>query len=275
MSFKDLLLHLPAADLRGRHAGDDYAIDFAAAFGAHLTALAVGRAVPAPVTLYDGATMPDLDAARRSQDTALKVAADEFSTKAAAAGIAADVVTVQADAAAFDAVVADHARVKDLAILPMPDGAESQPIVQNVLFESGRPVLLVPAAARAFTCEHVIVAWDGTGPAVRALHEALPILAKAGRTTIVSISDDKPARLNEVGRELERHLGRHGVTAAFRHLDSGGRAIADALTHHASTLGGDMLVMGAFAHSRLRDFVLGGATRGILERLPMPALLSR
>jgi len=135
-------------------------------------------------------------------------------------------------------------------------------------------VLLVPETRPAKQATEVVIAWDGTAPAVRATHDALPFLACAQRVTVITIAEEKAEPVDSSGHDLCAHLGWHGIEAGFRHFNSPGRAVGEAIAEAARELGADLLVMGGFAHSRLRDLVLGGATRHILNATPIPVLLS-
>jgi nucleotide-binding universal stress UspA family protein len=276
MGLKDILLHIAPEDVRATHPATRFAMELAREHEAHLTALVLAIEVEAPVRLYSGGTLPDLESIRERRLAAARQEAESFSAEAARAGIAYALLTERGNAAELGEVVARRARLHDLTLLPA--GAEADEdrlsIVEDCLFSSGRPVLLVPEHAGAEAVSHAIIAWDGTAPAVRALNDALPMLGKAGRVTAITITEEKPGATDEVSREVCEHLARHGVEAAFRHFDSRGRAVGEAIVDAARELGGDLLVMGAFAHSRLRDLVLGGATRRILDATPMPVFLS-
>jgi nucleotide-binding universal stress UspA family protein len=276
MGLKDLLLYLSPEDVRATHPATRYAVEMARVHDAHLTALIVEIAVEAPVRLYSGGVLPDLDPLRKSHHAAALQDAESFSAEAGRAGIRHEAVSARASAADAGEIVADRARVHDLTILPALRGApeDQLSVVEDCLFSSGRPVLLVPETTRSFRAENVVIAWDGTAPAVRAAHDALPLLQRAAGTTVVTIAEENAGLHEGMGRELCTHLGRHGVRASFRRFDSRGRAIGAAIVEAAKELEADLLVMGGFAHSRLRDLVLGGATRHILNATPMPAFLS-
>jgi nucleotide-binding universal stress UspA family protein len=276
MGLKDLLLYLSPEDVRATHPATRYAIEMARAHEAHLTALILELAVEAPVRLYSGGALPDLAPVREGRHAAARQEIESFSAEAALAGIRHDAVAERAYAAEAGEVVADRARVHDLTILPALRGApeDQLSVIEDCLFSSGRPVLLVPEATASFHAKRVVIAWDGTAPAVRAAHDALPLLAKARRTTVITIAEENATPDEETGRDVCVNLGRHGVEANFRQFDSGGRAIGAVIADAARELEADLLVMGGFAHSRLRDLVLGGATRHILNATPMPVLLS-
>jgi len=148
-----------------------------------------------------------------------------------------------------------------------PTGPSS--LFEALIFESGRPVLLLPEGATrqlptAF--EVAAVAWDLSRSATRAVADALPILQAAKRVHVVTVVDEKRLHKPGSGVELCKHLARHGVEVTFDEVQAKGRSIGDVLEAHVIERNVDLLVMGGYAHSRLREFILGGATRSVLTR---------
>jgi nucleotide-binding universal stress UspA family protein len=134
----------------------------------------------------------------------------------------------------------------------------------------------MPARARlALPPARVVVAWDATPAAVRAVHGALPFIRTAGETLVVSVTDDKELRPGQSGIELAHLLARHGARAGFAAVQKAGRAVLDVLAGTAGEVDGALLVMGAVRHSPLRDMVFGSATSDLLKAgPPVPALLA-
>lgn len=149
-----------------------------------------------------------------------------------------------------------------------------QATAEAVIFSSGRPTLLVPEDAPAGKFGHVMIAWDGSGVAARTVSDARDFLQRAEKITIALVTDEKALPDGDPGSRLAEHLARHDIQATVAQVLSRGRPIADTLQEHAREIGAGLLVMGGFAHSRMRDFVLGGATNGILRNLQLPVLLS-
>ncbi|MBX9944170.1 MAG: universal stress protein [Reyranella sp.] len=176
--------------------------------------------------------------------------------------------------AAFDAAAAE-ARYHDLSVLPWSgETALAQDMSEAVVFGSGRPTLLVPPSARPASLDHVAIAWDESRVAARALGDALSLLPAGGRVSVLTVKDEKPLSGSDIARLLASSLERRGFEARPCSIGLGGKTIADALQDAAMTEGAQILAMGGFGHSRLRDFVLGGATKGVLTNLRLPALLS-
>lgn len=167
------------------------------------------------------------------------------------------------------------ARYHDLVLVGI--GASDvmpQATAEAAIFGSVKPTLLVPEDAPPATFEHIMIAWDGSRVAARAVSDARNFLQRAQTITIVSVTDEKALPDQEPGSRLAEYLSRHDIHATVARVQSRGRPIAETLQEHAREIGAGMLVMGGFGHSRMRDFVLGGATNGILKNLRLPALLS-
>lgn len=160
-----------------------------------------------------------------------------------------------------------------LAVLAEEDSAMLA-TAETLIFGSGRPTLVVPQEAAPSSFAHVAIAWDGSRVATRAVADAAEFLRRATRVTIISVTDEKALPAGSPGERLAEHLARHGISARISIARAEGRPIGGALQAHAHDIGADMLVMGAFGHSRLRDFVMGGATKGVLHDLKLPVLLS-
>ncbi len=172
-------------------------------------------------------------------------------------------------------VVSQIARYHDLALIGIgADEVGPQATAEAVLFNSGKPTLLVPEDTQCASLEHVMIAWDGSRVAARAVADARDFLMRAKIVTIVCVTDEKVLPDDEPGKRLAEHLSRHGITSTVATALARGRPISEALQEHAFEIGAGILVMGGFGHSRVRDFVLGGATSGILKKLLLPVLLS-
>lgn len=169
----------------------------------------------------------------------------------------------------------EHARLHDVTIVPIHGGGETRWVAESLVFEAGRPVLLLPEQGTAgHRFDKVAVGWDGSRAAARALADALPWLARATSVEIVVITGEKPVEARRHFGKLERHLALHGVTAECIEEPAAGADAGSALLRYCGKAGAELLVMGAYGHSRIRDFVLGGATRTVLANPSLPVLLS-
>jgi nucleotide-binding universal stress UspA family protein len=175
---------------------------------------------------------------------------------------------------AMEAATAE-ARYFDLALLPLsPEAGSSRDMAEALVFGAGVPVVLVPPGAGSAPVDHVAIAWDGSRVAARALGDALRLLAPGGRVTVLTVRDEKALGGEQLSHRLAAALQSRGHHAAAVELTLGGKPIAAALQDAALAGGARLLAMGGFGHSRLRDFILGGATRGVLSDLRLPVLLS-
>lgn len=180
---------------------------------------------------------------------------------------------------ALNGLVAVRARFSDLVILPKPfgpgRGQEDEAIVEAALFEGQTPVLVVPDTGLGSFGKRVVVAWNQSSEALSAVRLALPLLAKADLVDISIIDPPKhgPER-SDPGGPLSQMLARHGVRAEVSVLAKTLPKVSEILVRHARDLNADMIVMGAYGHSRFREAILGGATRGMLEQADVPVFMA-
>ena len=173
------------------------------------------------------------------------------------------------------------AKAADLTILGQYPGGDSGGATwlhpDDVMIDAGRPVLVVPyAGAVESVGKRVLIAWNGTREANRALHDALPLIGGAEAVTAMHVGAQQ-ADLDRDRPGLERivrHLGRHGIAAQAEESLHPAISIRDALLSRAAALGADMIVAGAYHHSRLRETLLGGVSRDLLEHMTIPVLMS-
>jgi len=136
-------------------------------------------------------------------------------------------------------------------------------------------VLVVPYIQKGgLKLDRAIVAWDGSRSAARAIGDAMPLLAKAKAVEVVIVASERPKSDEVTGADIGHHLARHGLKIEVKRIVATDTGVADTLLSHAADTAADFMVMGGYGHSRLREFVLGGATRGILSSMTMPVLMS-
>ena len=169
--------------------------------------------------------------------------------------------------------IAPHSRVFDLTIVPSFGASEA--VAEDLVFDAGRPVLLLPDHDRLplFDLDAVVIGWDGGRAAARALADALPVCMLAGSVEVVTITGDKTLKA-DLQASLERHLKAHGIEPGMieRHAESPDAGTE--LLEFCRRSGAGMLVMGAYGHSQFREFILGGATRTVLAAADLPILMS-
>lgn len=190
-------------------------------------------------------------------------------------GVTATSEEVSCHSALFGDEIAERARYADLVVcsLNKQDKALKDAAIA-VIFGSGKPVVLVPEEGDIREFSKIMIAWDGSRVAARAVTDAMPFLTRAKQVIIAKILDDKELSDRLSPEKLVEYLSFHQVTASTIDLERLGRTTAKCLQADASALNIDLIVMGGFGHSRVRDFILGGATKGIIDDLQIPALMS-
>jgi nucleotide-binding universal stress UspA family protein len=174
--------------------------------------------------------------------------------------------------------IAVCARLKDMSIVPIkPHDDQSEKIVERLIFESGRPILMCPeefAGELAVAFDQVVIAWDHTAPAARAVGDALPMLQAAASVRIITATDNNtPAEL-ESGAALASHLAEHGIKATFQTVKIDGSAVGKVFEAYVKANAIDLLIMGAYRHTRLNELVWGGATKTVIGRPPCWVIMS-
>ena len=200
---------------------------------------------------------------------------DKLAQEAGKLGVTIHVGTARHNSTDLPDFAARQARYFDYALCGWESGSETARMTAEALiFGSGRPTVLLPELHEFKAVDHVAIAWDGSRVAARAAADAEHLLGRAGRITVLTVRDEKPLDDPTAGERLVAALERHGFVATGMPIDARSRPIAAALQEEALERGASVLVMGAFGHSRMRDFVLGGATRGVLADLRLPVMLS-
>ncbi|SAL57718.1 universal stress protein [Caballeronia humi] len=278
MSFKSIVVHLDASERS--HARMELALLLAKRFDAHLTAL-YAVFTPEARSFYvmagSAAWFERHEASRRERRGAIERL---FHAEVARACIKGEWVEAQGHA---NLAVPRKGRCADLIIAGQDDPNDPESYVGNhfpetLVMSAGRPVLLVPYAGFFATVgERVMVAWDGSREATRAVHDALPLLKKSKHVTLVSIdstSGDAPdARIP--GAEIATSIARHGVKVEVCAMEeSSGLSPGEQMLSKAADMSADLIVMGGYGHARWQELVLGGATRTILASMTVPVLMS-
>jgi nucleotide-binding universal stress UspA family protein len=256
----------------------DYAVSVAATFGAHLAGLAFLYDPIIPVSGAGYIPAEVIETQERDNQAATKAALDRFSAASARAGVTAEPLTLSASFAGVGEQFARIARRFDLSIVGQAEpeaSAAEEMIAEAALFESGRPVIIVPYIQKApLKLDRVMLCWDGSRAATRAIADAMPLLERAGRVEIVIVANERGKRDEIEGADMGAHLARHGLNVEVKRTVLGDIDVADVILSHAADAGSDFIVMGGYGHSRLREFVLGGVTRSIFRSMTAPVLMS-
>jgi nucleotide-binding universal stress UspA family protein len=255
----------------------EYATSIAATFGAHIAGVSFLYEPVIPDGTLGGIPVDLIELQREENSKAANDAISRFDAGVKKAGISAETRILDATFGGAATLFAQIARRFDLAVVGQAQregGASDELIIEGALFESGRPLVVVPyIQKRGMTLDRVLACWDGSRTAARAIGDAMPFLGRAKAVDIVIVAEERKS--DEItGANMSEHLARHGVRASVKRIAKGDLAIEDVLLSYAADSGADFMVMGGYGHSRLREFILGGVTRGILASMTLPVLMS-
>ena len=276
MAFRDILLTLTSYPEPTPLSVVDDAVSVASAVGAHIAALSCEIHVEVPGHFISGAAvgLPGIIAgeAARSRKNAQDLLA-AFGAAAAKSGISSESILEKCRSFEAPDLLVEYARLRDLTIMAASD---DRWYAEAVIFGSGKPTLILPNSPRSrpFELGTVAVAWDFSRAAARAVSDAVPLLEKAKTVRVVTVLNEKHLDRKHSAEELSKNLSRHGIDIVLDRVDAKGRPIGEVLETYVASHAADLLVMGAYGHSRLRELVLGGATRSLLSKPPLPILLS-
>ncbi|MDI7864469.1 universal stress protein [Rhizobiaceae bacterium n13] len=255
-------------------------MDLVAATGSHLSVLVVSLAGPPPIGGY-AEVVSDVWLHEREDDKAklgerLRLARVQLERS----GLSHDVEAVYLEVAWADDRIGERARYADLTIVGpdlMANGKLKNAALGGALFQSARPVLLLPGSAKAtLQPKNILLAWDSRTEAARAAGCAIELMkgAENVRITLVDPVSSYLASGAEPGADVATYLARHGIKVTVDQLAGGGRLVAEVLNRHAIDTGSDMIVMGAYGHSRLKERIFGGVTKSMIENAEVPILMA-
>jgi len=278
MAIRDVLLTLTSYPEPTPVSVIEDAMSFASSFGCHIAALACEVHVQVPgsflaSSLVNVGEMAASEAHKSLKNAEALLAA--FESAADKADILHERILERCLAHEVSALFVEYARLRDLTIVPVPE-SHDQWYAETIIFESGKPTLILPETPRAkpFDLKTAVVAWDCSRAAARAIADAIPVLEKAKEVRIITVTNEKVIDSKHSAEELARNLSRHGIDVVLDKEDAAGRTVGEVLVTYLASCKADILVMGAYGHSRFREFVLGGATRSLLSKPPIPILFS-
>ncbi|MBI5130936.1 MAG: universal stress protein [Rhodopseudomonas palustris] len=271
---KDLIVNLERSPERDEVT--NVAIAIAETFDAHLSGVCfASEALPS-------FTMPDFPSdvmtkMLAANEAAARAAVERFEAACKREGVSAEhhlLETPYGTSGRFPRM----ARRFDLSVIMQsdPDNGDNDILIEQVLFDSGRPVLIVPYIQKTpVKLDRVVCGWDGSRAATRAINDARPFLRRAGAVELLIVRDHKVRDDNELrGIEMANHLARHGIKLDIKMITAPDIGVAGSILSHVADSSADLLVMGGYGHSRLREFVLGGVTREMLSSMTVPVLMS-
>lgn len=274
---RDIILNLETD--KSRDSVRDYAISIAEAFDSHIAGVAFvdGRNIP-------GFFMPDfpssvLASIVAEQEKAARDAVARFETAARRSLLSVEPRLVTQSEFGPPTTFSEMARRFDLSVVMQSNddqGANNDVLIEATLFNSGRPLIVVPYIQRErLKFDRIVCCWDGSRAAARAINDALPLLKKSEAVELLVVTNEKTAGEREIhGVEIGNHLSRHCIKVEVEMVPAVDIDVADAVLSHVSDCSANMIVMGGYGHSRFREFVLGGTTRGILATMTAPVFMS-
>jgi len=272
---KDIAVLLPVD--RPAEALIDCAVSVAALFEAHLDGIACVYQAMNPMIASEAAAVV-MAAEYEAGVEQAAIVLDQFEIAARRLDIPHDARSTFNVSYAATRTVTEMSRLYDLNIVAQPDRSnpsQADFLSEAVLFGSGRPMLMIPYITRGpIKTDRVLICWDGGVPAARAVHNAMPFLRKATTIDIVAVNEKEDAAGEVTSAALIAHLARRDLPATSLRLTADVANIHNAILSLAADHDADLIVMGGYGHSRLREYILGGTTRGIFESLTVPALIS-
>jgi nucleotide-binding universal stress UspA family protein len=257
------------------------AADLCEQIDAHLSVLVVAIAPPLPVGEY-AAVVSDTWSKERYDDLKrLKKRTAVVSDFIVGRALSADIANAYPEQGSADEAIGRRARYADITVIGpemLAGEALKNKVIEGALFSSGKPVLLVPGKARAtLKPKRVLVAWDARLESSRAVRESLDMLKGADEVRLVMVDPIEGEHYHgaEPGADAAVYLARHGVKVTVDRLPSSNHSVAVVLRQHAVDVAAELMVMGAYGHSRLRERIFGGVTKSMIEDQSLPVLMAR
>jgi nucleotide-binding universal stress UspA family protein len=273
---KDIVVNLPV--FTSRDAVSDFAISIGDAFSAHVAAIAFSYEPVIPASVMGGIPSDLIEAQRRENEANAKAAMERFDQAAKRAGVSAESRSLSSSVAGAADLFSQIARRFDISVIGQSErdrGLPEELIIEGALFGSGRPLIVVPyIQKKGLTLERVTVCWDGSRAAARAIADSVPFLERAKSIDVLIVASEASKSGDVPGADMGHHLARHNLKVDVKRITAPDIDVPSAILSYAADNGTDMLVMGGYGHSRLREFILGGATRGILSSMTVPVLMS-
>jgi nucleotide-binding universal stress UspA family protein len=280
MPIKDVFLPLVGEPSAAAIAAIERCVAISGDFGARINALAVEQDI-----LVRPRVMMSSDLDNAAATEAMRSVTDAqgllkaFDSAAVRFGLRNEQKLMRWPTANIASKLAEYARLRDLSLVPVRSHeGQSETIIEQLLFKSGRPILMCPeelAAELPVVFDHVLIAWDHSAPAARAVADALPMLRSAETVRIITATDKKTPEEMTSGAALVDHLAQHGIKAVFDAVKINGSSIGKVFEADVQKNAIALLVMGGYRHSRLNEMVWGGATKTVIGRPPCWVMMSR
>ena len=274
---KDIIVNLEHRI--SRDPARDFAVTIAESFDAHVAGVAFAYAPDFPG--YAMLQIPPEIVAQMTAESekAALAAIERFDAAARRSLVAAEHRLLKTIGASAPLILSMLARRFDLSVFMQsePAGVDNDDMIEASLFESGRPLIVVPYIQKeGLKLDHVVCCWDGSRAAARAINDGLPLLVKATMVDLLIVVNEKTkSGQNEIrGAEIAKHLARHGVKVQIVTVPAADIDVSNAILSYVADVSGTLIVMGGYGHARLREMILGGVTRGMLRSMTVPVFMS-
>ena len=274
---KDIIVNLEHKIVRDP--ARDFAITIAETFDTHIAGIAFAYTPDFP-----GYVMLEIPADIMAQmiaesEKAALAAIERFEAAARRSLVSAEHRLLKSIGAAAPLTLSTLARRVDLSVFMQsePNGVDNDDMIETSLFQSGRPLIVVPYIQKdGLKLDHVVCCWDGSRAAARAINDALPLLAKATTVDLLIVLNEKTDSAgNEIrGAEMAKHLARHDVKVQIATVPAADIDVTSAILSYVADSSGTLIVMGGYGHARLREVILGGVTRDMLKSMTVPVFMS-
>jgi nucleotide-binding universal stress UspA family protein len=278
---RDIVLHIDTYAQPIPPTAIEQAVAFSQILGCKLSALAIHIDIRVPENwlaerLLNVSQLAEVEESKSLE--AAKTSLKHFEAVAKRADVFGEAVIARANVNATGDCVARHARTRDLCIVPVSSRVDTQrTVAEDVIFGTGRPILVFnpdTSPLPSGRLGRVAILWDGSRGAARAVADAIPLLSKAADVRVVTIVGEKVSAISGLALGLIRHLKARGITAQTDEVDGAHRTVGQSIDAYVAEKAPQLLVMGAYGSSKMKEFILGGATEHVLNNLRVPALLS-
>ena len=274
---KDIIVHLEHQ--AARDPARDFAVTIAEIFDAHLAAVAFAYAPDFPGYVMLEIPSDIVAQMMAESEKAALAAIERFEAAARRSLISAEHRLIKTAGATAPVLLSTLARRFDLSVLMQsePNGVDNDDMIETTLFESGRPLIVVPYIQKdGLKLDHVVCCWDGSRAATRAINDGLPLLTKATTVDLLIVLNEKTNTApNEIrGVEMPKHLARHSVKGQIVKVSAADIDVTNGILSYVADVSGTLIVMGGYGHAKLREMILGGVTRGMLQSMTVPVFMS-
>jgi nucleotide-binding universal stress UspA family protein len=274
---RDMIVHLEHKITRDP--ARDFAVSIAETFDTHIVGIAFAYAPD-----FRGYVMLDISSDIVAQmvaesEKAALAAIERFDAAAKRSLVSAEHRLLKTLGASAPVTLSILARRFDLSVFMQsePEGVDNDDMIETSLFESGRPLIVVPYIQKdRLKLDHVVCCWDGSRAAARAINDALPLLVRAAAVDLLIVLNEKTNSAPNVirGAEIAKHLARHDVKVRITTVPAADIDVTSAILSYVADISGTLIVMGGYGHAKLREVILGGVTRDMLKSMTVPVFMS-